>query len=170
MSGEEWICGECGNINTRKECVKCDARRPPESTALVPTIGGPPARFFKQAYCQFDGASLDERGWCAGGNGYPVTAGQPDVCPFCRQPLDWSGGCVSCHGSFTPEDHYTWTFPGARYETHDEKGHAIGDGQHWVLQAKGPRRACTPEQNAEAAKMLARVLGVFAERANALHG
>ena len=92
----------------------------------------------------------------------------PPVCPICRASLAPSGACLRCHGSRTPQDRYTWSFPGDRYETHDEQGRAVGNGDEWIWRGAGPRSACTPEQNAEQAGMLARVLGTFAERAKVL--
>lgn len=109
-------------------------------------------------FCQIDGFKLDDQGFCLEGNGYSVDLRCPFGCPNCRRFLEWSGGCLGCHGSPTPFDRATWIFPGDRYETHTEQGHPIGDGQHWVLQARGPRAACPPAQNADEAKMLARVL------------
>lgn len=142
MSGEEWTCGDCGNVNTRRECAKCDARRPQETTALVATktVGNRPA------YCWFDHCQLDDQGWCLRGNGYPVGIVQPTVCPYCRQRLEWLGACFGCYGSETPTDRLTWTFPGARYETHDDNGRPIGDGCHLVKTAEAFRRVCTPAE------------------------
>jgi len=112
-------------------------------------------------FCQIDGYKLDELGFCLEGNGYSVDVRCPFACPICRRPLEWSGGCLGCHGSATPSDRNTWMFPGDRYETYDVRGQPIGDGQHWVLQMRGPLAACAQEQNADAAKMLARVLGAL---------
>jgi len=71
------------------------------------------------------------------------------ACPHCRGPLDWDGGCNRCHGCTTgrKED---WTFPGDKYEL--QKG-------HWQ-RVEGPRRACTPEENAAGFAKLYDVLGV----------
>ena len=66
-----------------------------------------------------------------------MTMNCPFVCPLCRNPRMWSGGCFYCHGTSTGrrED---WAFPGDRYEL---------DGGHFV-KVCGPRRACSVEENA----------------------
>lgn len=156
----EWTCS-CGNRNTRIECPMCGIERP--TTALAPRS---PIEI--RRYCH-DGGTLDIQGRCGIGDGFPVEMACPFVCPICRHALEWSGGCFGCHGSLTPDDRQTWTFPGDRYDTHDERGRPIGNGQHWVWQATGPRLACRPEQNQEAAAMLARVLGAFDPRTKTLH-
>ena len=71
------------------------------------------------------------------------------ACPICSQPLEWHGGCYQCHGSRTPWDRDTWTFPGDRYERVDD--------DHWE-KIDGPHPACTPAQNREAAALVKRVL------------
>jgi hypothetical protein len=73
----------------------------------------------------------------------------PFACPVCSQPLEWHGGCYQCHGSPTPWDRDTWTFPGDRYERRE-------DG-HWE-RIDGPHPACTPAQNKVAAELVKRVL------------
>lgn len=157
MTESEWVCQECENVNTRKACAKCDAPRP-AWPVLVPS--GPlefPLRGLVRL-CPFDGGTLDAQGYCPTGQGFPVTCRCPFVCQTCRRGLEWSGACFGCHGSRTPADRRTWTFPGDRYETHDDTGRPIGDGQHWVCQVRSPRPACPPEQNEAEAAMLARVL------------
>lgn len=148
----EWTCGGCGNVNTRKECVKCGTEQP----NAVGTRDKPPE--LARLRCRYDGETLETDGFCLAGNGYPDYLKCPIACPFCRQPLEWSGACFGCHGSAAHGEKETWTVPGHRYETHDDQGHRIGDGQHWVSQVQGPRPACSPQQNAAEAKMLARVL------------
>lgn len=106
--------------------------------------------------------------------GEPRTPGKEEgrrqpVCPVCRAPLARSGACLACHGSRTPQDRYSWTFPGDRYETHDEQGRPVGNGDEWIWQQAGPRPACRPEDNAEQAGMIARVLGAFERRVKALN-
>lgn len=92
---------------------------------------------------------------------------QPNVvCPFCRGALSWDGGCRGCYGSATPSDHATWTFPGKRFDR---------VGAHWV-EIDGPRRACSPSENAAALELLDRVrrgapiVGAFEELARILRG
>lgn len=82
--------------------------------------------------CLYDGTQLDKQGWCLAGNGFPDYFKCPFVCPRCREPLGWAGACLSCYGTDTPADRASWTFTGARYDTHDDDGKPIGDGQHWV--------------------------------------
>ncbi len=82
----------------------------------------------------------------------------PFVCPICRGQLEWSGACFGCHGTAMPTDRASWSFPGARYETHDEGGKALGDGQHCVKIAEAGRRACTPEENRAGFAEVQRVL------------
>jgi hypothetical protein len=114
--------------------------------------------------CPFDGTQLDPAtGFCLSGNGYPEGMLCPFVCPFCRRRLEWSGACYGCHGSEMPSERATWSFPGARYETHDEDGKPISDGQHRVKVAEPSHWACTPAENAagfaEVQRLLGRVLG-----------
>lgn len=73
----------------------------------------------------------------------------PFACPVCAQPLEWHGGCYQCHGSATPWDRDTWTFPGDRYERTEEG--------HWE-KIDRPHPACTPAQNRAAAEIVRRVL------------
>lgn len=114
--------------------------------------------------CPFDGTQLDPgTGFCLSGNGYPEGVPCPFVCPICRHRLEWSGACYGCHGSETPSDRATWSFPGARYETHDEDAKPIGDGQHRVKIAEPGRRACTPAENAAGFAEVRRLLAGVVE-------
>ena len=65
-----------------------------------------------------------------------MTVRPPYVCPLCRHPLTWEGGCESCHGTSTGRRE-EWTFPGDRYEL--EAGHFV--------KVAGPRRAMTSAEN-----------------------
>ena len=134
-----WACPSCEAKNKPRavECENCGSERPTTATPK----GQLPVR------CWFDGGRLDAQGFCSEGQGFPIGIRCPFVCPRCRQCLEWSGACSSCYGSVTPADRATWTCPGARYETHDDDGNPIGDGQHWVKVAEPGRRVCTPEEN-----------------------
>jgi len=116
--------------------------------------------------CPYDGVQLDPAtGFCLQGNGYPEGVLCPFVCPFCRHRLEWSGACYGCHGTATSADRATWSFPGARYETHDEDGKPLGDGQHRVKVAEPGRAACTPAENAAGFAEVRRLLaGTLIER------
>jgi hypothetical protein len=83
------------------------------------------------------GALLLASGLGSATGGYPGTTACPLACPLCRGLLSWDGGCERCHGC-TSGRREDWTFPGDRYEL---------DTAHWQ-RVDGPRRACTPEQNA----------------------
>lgn len=96
------------------------------------------------------------RAWCPEGNAFSTMAPCPFACPICRQPLDWSGGCKSCHGTYSG-GRRQWTFPGDRYDRFDDEGKPISDGMHWH-KVDGPRPACTPEENIENMKTLRLVL------------
>ncbi len=150
-----WTC-ECGNVNTRKTCIGCGTKRP-ESSGSSPAPGRPRP-------CWYDGTALDAQGFCSRGGGFPFGLSYPWSCPICRRTLEWDGACLSCHGSTTPADRRTWSFPGDRYERWDDQGRPIGDGQHWVKVLVAPRAACTPEVNQAESAMLARVLGAFDAR------
>jgi hypothetical protein len=134
-----WACPSCDAKNKPRavECENCGAERPLTATPK----GQLPAA------CWFDGARLDAQGYCPTGQGFPLGIRCPFFCPICQHRLEWSGACNSCFGSKTASDQTTWTFPGARYETHDEDGKPIGDGQHRVKIAEPGRAACTPAEN-----------------------
>ena len=106
--------------------------------------------------CGYDGAEVDEHGYCWQGQGYPQARwwwnDHPDrkrwervapmchlACPLCGYTLNWDGACWSCFGSRTPSERRTWTFQ-ARFEL--RRG-------HWV-QVEGPTPACSPERVKEA--------------------
>ncbi len=149
MQARTWIC-QCGNRNGRRAtaCSEC---------GRASAVGGTTAKLTASAVpreCPADGAILEANGLCPRGRGFPATMRCPFVCPLCRQPLDWDGGCPACHGC-TSALRQDWSFPGDRYELED--GH-----YRWV--AKGGRRACTPEENAEG---LARVRAILAGGAKA---
>ena len=98
--------------------------------------------------CLFDGTQLDPvTGFCLSGNGYPITESCHFACPFCRGHLEWSGACFQCFGTATRREHDSWTFPGARYETHDDEGTPIGDGQHWVKVLEAGRPVASAAEN-----------------------
>lgn len=69
--------------------------------------------------CPYDGATLDEQGYCWQGNGYPVGMKCPFVCPRCHAGLAWDGGCNGCLGTGetkrAKQDRKDWFFPGWRY-------------------------------------------------------
>jgi len=99
-------------------------------------------------------------GLCSATGGYPATSSCPLACPICRGPLGWDGGCERCHGC-TSGQREDWAFPGDRYEL--DKG-------HWQ-KVDGPRKACTPEENAAGFARLRAVLGVDVARPSATrHG
>ena len=79
----------------------------------------------------------------------------PFACPICGQLLEWHGGCDACHGSRTPWDRDTWTFPGDRYER--------TEGGHWE-RIDESHAACTPAQSKAAAELVKRVLAGRAHR------
>lgn len=141
-------CPECGKSLKRGKCPECGWKEGQSYTATR---------------CWFDGGALDtsKGGFCGQGNGWPVGLPCPFVCPLCRQRLDWSGACQGCYGSATPGDLATWTFPGARHETHDENGQPIGDGQHWVKTDEPGRPAMTLEESSEKAEELGRLLAMI---------
>jgi hypothetical protein len=84
--------------------------------------------------CPYDGASLDYRGLCELGRGYPGSMRCPFVCPHCRKRLGWDGGCAHCYGTTTGKRD-EWNFPGDCYELR---------GNHWVFVC-GPRMAVSQE-------------------------
>ncbi len=77
--------------------------------------------------CPVDAATLDYRGFCELGKGYPESMRCPFVCPNCRKRLTWSGACFHCFGTSTGT-RSDWTVPGDRYELL---------GRHWVF-VSGP--------------------------------
>jgi hypothetical protein len=124
-ASSSWRC-QCGSILPARtaSCPECGTVRP----AATP---GPPVR-----HCRFDGGELDALGFCARGNGFPWPMKCPFVCPHCRGPLSWNGGCDRCRGSDTPEDRETWTFTGDYYEpVGDQADPSYG---HHVRRYKGP--------------------------------
>ena len=136
-----WKCATCRAINAvaAVTCEHCGTAKPARRSVELPAAPG---------RCSYDGAQLDPATWfCLQGNGYPLGCLCPFVCPLCRQRLEWSGACFGCHGSATPADRQTWTFPGARYETHDDHGQPLGDGQHWRKVLEANRAALPPDDN-----------------------
>ena len=113
----------------------------------------------KSGRCPHDQAPLATDGYCQRGSGYPLTVACPFACPYCRQPLEWSGACLHCHGSATPLLRDSWTYPGDRWETHDPDDRPIGDGQHWQRVATGPRPVYrpSPEESAILQRVLTRL-------------
>lgn len=138
-----WEC-PCGKRNSgdRDACVDCERARPEKTTRSRQTEKAPLA-------CRVDGGTVDDKGFCSVAQAYVSTATCPFACPYCRQPLTWSGNCFACFGCSTGK-RADWTIPGDRYET---------SGGHYKLVEKGPRRLCTPAQNHEALKV---VMGVAA--------
>lgn len=120
---KSWTC-RCGTRNVQEECETCGAGKPHRKAGA---IAPPPRR------CAYDGTQLDAHGWCLAGNGYPDYMRCSFACSHCRERLQWSGACYHC----TPIVH---AYPGTRYDTHDDDGRPIGDGQHWVktAEAGGP--------------------------------
>jgi hypothetical protein len=97
------------------------------------------------------GAPLLASGRCSATGGFPGSANPHQVlpaCPICRGPLEWSGACFRCYGTATGrrED---WTFPGAEYQI--DKG-------HWQESAPAGRRACSPQDNADAWRAMKAVI------------
>lgn len=113
----------------------------------------------KSGRCPHDQAPLAGDGYCQRGQGYPLTVACPFACPYCRQPLEWSGACLHCHGSATPLLRDSWSYPGDRWETHDPDDRPIGDGQHWQRVATGPRPVYrpSPEESAILQRVLTRL-------------
>ena len=119
-----WRC-QCGAVLLPRSsvCSECGTVKPVATTT--------PAR-----RCPFDGGELDALGFCARGNGFPWPLKCPFVCPHCRGPLAWNGGCDRCRGSDTPEERDTWTFTGDYYEpVGDPADPSYG---HHVRRYKGP--------------------------------
>jgi hypothetical protein len=138
-----WTCTACHVHNPAhaRACEGCG-----EDRAARPAPADP-----KPRRCVIDGAALEADGYCHAGAGYPVSFACPFACPLCRKPLTWDGGCEACHGTSTGrrED---WAFPGDRYE--------LEDG-HWRKILAGPRPACSPEENAQAARIMAGLLATM---------
>ena len=134
---KSWKC-TCGasNPNLRQTCDNCGGERP--------LAGGAPKAPLR---CIYDGTQLDALGFCLEGNGFPTSLRCPFACPFCRQPLEWSGACFQCFGTATRRQHDSWAFPGARHETHDDEGQPIGDGQHWVKVLEAGRPVASAAEN-----------------------
>ncbi len=137
----DWTC-RCGATNGENEayCERCGGEAPKDRTPAAPQP--------RACHCE---APLLASGRCSATGGFPSTANPHSVlpaCPHCRGPLEWSGACFRCHGSPTGrrED---WGFPGEEYQL--DKG-------HWQVSAPAGRRACSPEDNAEAVKAYRAVL------------
>lgn len=100
---------------------------------------------FTLGLCAADGAETAPDGWCPRGEGYALTVRTaqgkplevvcPFVCPTCRGPLGWEGGCRRCHGS-ARLDPATWTYPGDTWE--------LTEGRHWRRTATGPQAVARP--------------------------
>ena len=149
MTTSDWTCA-CGVVNpkVRRKCEHCGEFRPATDTPR----GQLPSR------CWYDGGELDALGFCMRGQGFPVDLKCPFVCPFCRSPLSWSGGCDACKGTPTPKLHDTWTIPGTRYETHADDGKPIGDGCHWIKTEAAGRPGSTDLEAEVFAKTLVDML------------
>ena len=132
------------------------------ATKKGPTFTAPKSEeaSFEEGTCYHDAAMLTPEGFCPAGGGFPylryvsrasekghplkpaVQANPcPFVCPLCRHPLEWDGRCEACHGCTTAKRE-DWTFPGDRYERHDDTGQPLGDGSHWI-KVDGPRPVAT---------------------------
>ena len=136
-----------------------------------PTVHSGNYREIGPRRCSVHGVSVttdgEAPGWCTPGAGFPVAYTVPAIvtwpggqdqrvllarrtdcsfaCPICREPLTWDGGCDECHGSKTPSDRTTWTFPGDRYGDYEETedGQMLaGDGHHRFAE-RGPRPVAT---------------------------
>lgn len=127
-----WICSGCGVRNREQDdrCEECGIRAAPRGQRAAED------EEVERRTCAC-GGSLDARGFCGRGNGFPMVVRCPFVCPRCRYPLHWDGGCESCRGTSTArrED---WAFPGDRYEL---------EAGHYVKVAGGPRSACSSVEN-----------------------
>lgn len=147
-----WSC-RCGSLNRGADtaCRACATPKGKTPAALAPA--GAPGF---QGTCPHDGAALIEGGFCPQAGGYPFGPACPFACPICRGKLDWTGGCYACHGT-TRFGRHTWTFPGDRYDRHDEHGEPLGDGRHWVLTVKGPRECIGAEEAQEVARLAGRI-------------
>lgn len=136
-------CPDCGKLFSSRTC----------SCGFSPKALAARARAGR---CPYDGTWRESSGFCKRGGGYPQGTPCPFACPVCRKPLDWSGGCIACHG-ITTGAREDWTYPGDGYYTHAVDGTPIGDGQHWVKR-QGPRRACDREENRDGARAIAKIL------------
>jgi hypothetical protein len=76
----------------------------------------------------------------------------PFVCPLCRGPLDWQGGCARCHGC-TTGNKPDWTFPGDRYEPDPDN-----PGHYTLTDLRAGRPSCTPRENIAAMQIVQVVL------------
>lgn len=132
-----WVC-TCGARNRSEwaKCVGCQRARPEDREAPVNA---------KPSECVVCQVALDARGYCPLGDGYPLVATCPDVCPRCRIPLSWAGLCRSCSRTGGEA-------PGHRYELH-ENG-------HWKLVSRGPSKLLTVEQNQRCLDLVKAVLAL----------
>lgn len=106
----------------RKRTPKDRVEQPKGDSAEIPS------------QCPADSASLDYRGFCELGRGYPESMRCPFVCPLCRKRLTWSGACFFCFGANSASRH-DWTMPGDRYELRE---------RHWVF-VSGPGQVVSIE-------------------------
>src|SRR4030095_13944351 len=122
--------GECGAVNEgARACEACGRERPASPGGFTP----PPLR-----RCAGHGGGVvlvrgpgpaGSAAWCPVAREYSLGAPCPFVCPVCRGPLEWHGGCYRCFGSASGrrED---WAFPGGRQQrSHDHRQHIRG-GPH----------------------------------------
>ena len=141
-----WLCS-CGARSrpSAQYCEACGAER--SSAGESRGSRGSPAVARGRERCDC-GSALLASGICADTGGYPLSSRCPFVCPYCRGNLEWSGACPRCYGCTTGrrED---WTFPGKEYRP--DKG-------HWQETGPANRKACSPEENAEAARMVIAIL------------
>ena len=120
-------------------------RRAPEAPAQEPPKEPPQCPIHFVELVQGDGPP-GSRAWCPTARRFSQFARCPFVCDFCRQALDWDGGCSHCHGcsSGARKD---WSFPGDRYE-YDGTGHKR------LTVRREDLRVCTQEENAENMRLL----------------
>lgn len=111
-----------------------------------------PASSTERVLCIAHGVELRHDGWCRLGQAYATNAACPFVCPICRGPLDWTGGCVKSHGC-TTGNRNDWTFPGDRYERDDDN-----PGHYKLTDLKAGRPSCTPRENIAAMQIVQAVL------------
>lgn len=173
----DWTCGQCQTRNAggARTCEVCGT--PGAGTPTGVSRSG--AQWSGPRRCAIDGAELGTGDWCPEGQGYPIAARQdvrhparrgrdgdtPErferqayqavvpvwACPVCRETMTWDGECDECHGSRTPGDRATWTYPGDRW--------TLEAGGHYRLTAKGPRSVAT---EAEATVALAQLRAIGA--------
>lgn len=172
MSARTWRCPECGGSNRidLSTCDVCGQSKPGKQVAARREADtGRAWQRIGPWHCVVHGDELTPIFRCPVNERYPTQVvavhkiqGHRDrdvvaslrcplVCPFCRQQLDWSGGCGQCGGCMTG----AWadrTFPGDRYED-DGAG-------HYAVVIPGPRRVATDQEATAAMVEIRRQLAV----------